>query len=410
MQPHPPEPSEANPESLRRYLLSFRWATRDEALHRAIVEGGLPLWRRILSLVPNPGQRGRALEIGSPPFQLTLLLQRLRNYDLSLGALGPVGVAEAGEDLDSPEYGERYALRAGCFDAECDRLPYADRSFDLVLCCEVIEHFREDPVHALAEIHRVLRPGGQVVISTQNATRAANVQALLGGRNVYDVYHLGAQARGTRHQREYTLAELRDLAGGCGFAIARSGAIDLVPPEPLDRGLMGSILQNVAGRLAGTNFKQHLFLLATKEGPFRWYYPPALFDQGHLAWHTAPRNARVVVGENDAIHFAGRWDEPEPGLGGTLARRTEGADVILIAPEGAATVVLAVSDGAGHLRAWHDTPAGPLELGACPFQAPPGSWTTVTLPLDAEALLPGHPLHLRLEAPGGVLVRAVAAE
>src|SRR5690349_12038560 len=76
--------SERDAGSLRRYLLSFRWPFRNEEVHQRLVDGGLPLWRRVLALTPNPKERGRALELGSPPFHITLLLQRFRNYDLSL--------------------------------------------------------------------------------------------------------------------------------------------------------------------------------------------------------------------------------------------------------------------------------------------------------------------------------------
>ena len=43
-----------------------------------------------------------------------------------------------------------------------DSIPVEDGSFDAVLTAEVIEHLRE-PTATLREIHRVLRPGGQVV-------------------------------------------------------------------------------------------------------------------------------------------------------------------------------------------------------------------------------------------------------
>lgn len=46
-------------------------------------------------------------------------------------------------------------------------LPFADQSFDLVTCTEVIEHL-EHYRETLREIHRVLKPGGRVVLSTPN--------------------------------------------------------------------------------------------------------------------------------------------------------------------------------------------------------------------------------------------------
>jgi len=46
-------------------------------------------------------------------------------------------------------------------------LPFADSSFDLVTCNMVMEHL-DQPEKAIAEITRVLAPGGAVVINTPN--------------------------------------------------------------------------------------------------------------------------------------------------------------------------------------------------------------------------------------------------
>jgi len=43
-------------------------------------------------------------------------------------------------------------------------LPFPDQSFDLVMCTEGF-HYVPDPIHGLAEIERVLRPGGRVVLT-----------------------------------------------------------------------------------------------------------------------------------------------------------------------------------------------------------------------------------------------------
>ena len=44
-------------------------------------------------------------------------------------------------------------------------LPFPDDIFDCVLCCEVVEHVPRDP-SPIAELVRVLRPGGRLVLST----------------------------------------------------------------------------------------------------------------------------------------------------------------------------------------------------------------------------------------------------
>jgi SAM-dependent methyltransferase len=43
-------------------------------------------------------------------------------------------------------------------------LPFADASFEAVLCTEVLEHI-PDPTETLREIHRVLKPGGKLLLT-----------------------------------------------------------------------------------------------------------------------------------------------------------------------------------------------------------------------------------------------------
>ena len=47
-------------------------------------------------------------------------------------------------------------------------LPFADASFDWVITFQVIEHIRRDG-EFVRELHRVLRPGGQLTATTPNA-------------------------------------------------------------------------------------------------------------------------------------------------------------------------------------------------------------------------------------------------
>ena len=45
--------------------------------------------------------------------------------------------------------------------------PYKNETFDIILCTQVIEHLLDDK-KGLAELYRVLKPGGYLVISTDN--------------------------------------------------------------------------------------------------------------------------------------------------------------------------------------------------------------------------------------------------
>jgi len=66
---------------------------------------------------------------------------------------------EAAPDLDPAS---RRAFSLGCADAT--RLPFADATFDVVICSEVLEHIPAYPA-ALDEIARILKPAGRLAVS-----------------------------------------------------------------------------------------------------------------------------------------------------------------------------------------------------------------------------------------------------
>lgn len=404
----PPPVSERDHASLTRYLLSFRWPFRNETVHQILVDGGLPLWRQVLRFVPNPKERGKALELGSPPFHITLLLQRFRNYDLSLTGYAADGRPEIKQTLESPEYGETYDFTCTCFNAEADRFPYDDNTFDLVTWCEVIEHLTENPVHTLAEIHRVLKPGGVLVISTPNASRADSIVNFLVGRNIYDPYHLGAPLKGSRHSREYTLAELTGLLEGCGYSIDRAADIDIYPPEGRNRKVFRWFMNNVASRITKGHYKYHLFVRVRKtEQPFRWYFPENLFDYGHLSFYIAPQDSEVVFGQNETIHIAMGWDTLRTAADGRQYRRCgDVGDVYLLSDKKLKSATVTLANGKGEAQAWHDNGGDLVHLGSTTFDATDGTWTDVTIPLS-DKYEPGNQLHVRLDVPGGVDVAKV---
>jgi len=86
------------------------------------------------------------------------------------------------------------------------RLPFADAAFDVVTSFDVIYHdWVGDDRAAVAEMARVLRPGGALLV---------RVPALELLRGAHDAEVL------TR--RRYTLGELRALVEGCGLRVERS--------------------------------------------------------------------------------------------------------------------------------------------------------------------------------------------
>jgi arsenite methyltransferase len=112
---------------------------------------------RVLELLdPQPGER--VLDIGSGPGYLAV----------SIGdAVGPAGAVH-GIDSSGPM---NQLARARCAgrpwiridDGDALALPYADGAFDAVVSTQVYEYVGDMPT-ALAEVRRVLRPGGRVLV------------------------------------------------------------------------------------------------------------------------------------------------------------------------------------------------------------------------------------------------------
>ncbi len=123
----------------------------------------------------------------------------------------------------------------------------------------------------------------------------------------------------------------------------------------------------------------------------------------------APRDSRVVMGENDVIHTAMGWSDLHHGADGVAFRRSSPVgDIYLIGGESVHQATASLRNGKGEARAWHDN-AGDLKLlGSIAFDAPAGSWTTVTIPISAEYEA-SNPIHIRLDTAAGVDVATCAA-
>ena len=88
---------------------------------------------------------------------LGLYVRRFRDLSSDVHGIDvdPAKVREASETLPNIREGSAQAL------------PYASDSFDVVLSHEVLEHLPDDRA-AVREAHRVLRPGGRLVVFAPN--------------------------------------------------------------------------------------------------------------------------------------------------------------------------------------------------------------------------------------------------
>ncbi len=130
---------------------------------RRIAES-LPAGARVLEVAPGPGYL--AIEIAK------LGLYQVAGLDISHSfvRIAREGAARAGVAVE---------FRQG----DAAAMPFPDGAFDFIVCRAAFKNFG-DPVGALEEMHRVLRPGGEALIidMRKDATNAALDDAVAGMR------------------------------------------------------------------------------------------------------------------------------------------------------------------------------------------------------------------------------------
>lgn len=67
------------------------------------------------------------------------------------------------------KHAKQTGLNINYLQATAENLPFDDNSFELVTCCDVLEHV-DDLTQVIREINRVLKPGGTFVFDTVNRT------------------------------------------------------------------------------------------------------------------------------------------------------------------------------------------------------------------------------------------------
>ncbi len=112
----------------------------------------------------------------------------------------------------------------------------ADLAVDVVLCHGVLEVV-DDPAAALAEIRRVLRPGGHLSLLVGQRPAAVVARAMAGHFGQALAMLDQTEALG-RSGRRFTAAEATHLLAGAGFEVRRTHGVrvfaDLVPGSLLD--------------------------------------------------------------------------------------------------------------------------------------------------------------------------------
>jgi SAM-dependent methyltransferase len=157
------------------------------------------LLRRLTRYVPlAPG--ARILEVGAA--------QGLYMAALARAGYAPSGIEPWAQAIETGRgVGQRLGIELDLVEGVAEELPWPDRSFDLVLAISVLEHVA-DPARVLAEVERVLRPGGGFYFYTCSAVCPR--QSEIRGFPAFGWYPSALK----RRIMDWSLANRPELIGG----------------------------------------------------------------------------------------------------------------------------------------------------------------------------------------------------
>ena len=125
-----------------------RTTLKDQKRHKGMAKqmsGHIPVNGRVLEIAPGPGY-------------FCIELAKLGDYQISGLDISKSFVEIARRN--AAEASQKIDFREG----NASAMPFPENTFDFTFCQAAFKNFSE-PVRAIAEMHRVLRPGGLSVIS-----------------------------------------------------------------------------------------------------------------------------------------------------------------------------------------------------------------------------------------------------
>ena len=159
---------------------------------------------------------------------------------------------------------EQAHLRADFLSGAGEDLPFSDRSFDLVLSHEVLEHVQDDRA-AIREMVRVLRPGGRLVLFCPNRGYPYETHGVYWrGRyhfgNIPLVNYLPRRWRDrlAPHVRVYSRGDLERLFAG-------------LPVHIVSRAVLFGAYDNIIARRPRLGRVLRAALQALERTPLRWF-------------------------------------------------------------------------------------------------------------------------------------------
>jgi SAM-dependent methyltransferase len=225
-----------------------------------------------LKAISDLPRETKTLELAASPYGMTAALVVDFFSDMQVASFGKTGNANR---VRLTVRGQDYELDEKQFNAEIDRWPYDDGTFDLILSCEMIEHMAMDPMHVFAEANRVLRPGGRLFVSTPNASSFQNGIKIMQYKtaSLSPHYRTPSDLSGIyqRHNRELTPLALAAMFRCGGFTEQHYETVNNYPFSAF--GAEQHVIEMLRAAFCSSWRGDTLNFIATKSGPVIERFP-----------------------------------------------------------------------------------------------------------------------------------------
>jgi ubiquinone/menaquinone biosynthesis C-methylase UbiE len=201
-------------------------AGRDKGYKGLGMEGPIARWyakltgkdlrevRRLAgSLAGRLGPGSAVLEVAPGPGYLAIELARRGSYKVAGLDISRSFVSMAAENA------RRAGVAVDFVHGNAAAMPFDPDSFDLLVCRAAFKNFSE-PVEALDEMQRVLKPGGEaLIIDLRSDARPAEIAAAVDGMGLgrFDTFMTKLIFRHTLIKRAYTSEQFRSMAAASRF-------------------------------------------------------------------------------------------------------------------------------------------------------------------------------------------------
>jgi len=226
---------------------------------------------RTLEILMNQELGSKLLEVGTSsivPMALNTLKPELvidvTHFDLAMPATGKMPIKFGSKSL---------TLDYMAVDLESTPLPTKDGTYDSVLCSEVLEHLDVDPMYMLAELNRVLKPGGALVLTTPNSCSTQALWKLLRGYEPYFYMQYHKDRSPYRHNYEYSKRTLKTVVEAAGFEV------EIWTENTFEDPFMGDLerLNTIGYDLDLSEMGDNLFVVAKKVSDVVDRYPSVIY-------------------------------------------------------------------------------------------------------------------------------------